>query len=229
MVFVENFKKSLSVGITTGVLTIKHSRNITKFAPAILSSVAALMLGTLPVYATATATDSWSIDPAQSSVNFSLHFMGMAKCNGTFSNVTGKAQYNPNSLANTIIKAQIPIVTINTKIAKRDEHLKTKDFFDEPDFPVATFTSNKVTTENKNSFKIDGTLSIHGASQNVTLVATRVSESLNDMVAKATTELDRKTFKIGSGPKAAMVGDKVAVTLNVHLIKDGVKKSAAAQ
>ena len=169
-------------------------------------------------------SDNWIIDPAASSIEFSLKQFTFGKSTGSFTKVSGNAKYNGKSLADSAVQANVDISSIDTKNAKRDEHLRTKDFFYVSKYPIASFTSNKVVPENDKTFKIIGTLTMHGITKNVTLDAVRDSQTSNEMTTTATTSIDRKDFGINYGP-GPLIGDQVNLTLKIHLVRDGAGKN----
>jgi polyisoprenoid-binding protein YceI len=164
----------------------------------------------------------WKINPETSSMNFKLKNMGQP-VDGKFGKLSGDVTYDGKNLAQAAVKAKVDTASIDTKNEKRDEHLRTKDFFDVPTFPVAEFNSSKIEVDKSGSFKIAGTLNLHGISQPVTLAAGPLKESVDGagkkhLLANATTEVERKTYKIG-GLGAATISNEVAINLVIDLVQ----------
>jgi polyisoprenoid-binding protein YceI len=76
----------------------------------------------------------WKINPETSSMNFKLKNMGQP-VDGKFGKLSGDVTYDGKNLAQAAVKAKVDTASIDTKNEKRDEHLRTKDFFDATDFP----------------------------------------------------------------------------------------------
>jgi polyisoprenoid-binding protein YceI len=105
----------------------------------------------------------------------------------------------------------------------RDNHLKSKDFFDVAQFPQANFESIKIKSQTDGSFLILGKLSMHGIAQDVELKAKPLIASTDQngqkhLKTEATTDLKRKDFKVG-GLAAVTVSNLVTVYMLMDLIK----------
>lgn len=164
----------------------------------------------------------WKINPETSSMNFKLKNMGQP-VDGKFGKLSGDVTYDGKNLAQATVKAKVDTASIDTKNEKRDDHLRTKDFFDATSFPVAEFNSSKIEVDKSGNFKILGTLNLHGISKPVTLAAGPLKETVDDagkkhLLANATTEVERKTYSIG-GLTAATISNEVAINLLIDLVK----------
>lgn len=173
------------------------------------------------------AASGWTIDPAHSSARFSIKHMMISNVNGSFSKVSGNAQYDEKNIAKSNVEAVIDASSINTNEPKRDEHLKSKDFFEVEKYPTITFKSKKI-TKTANGFKMLGTLTLHGVSKDVTLDAESMAPVVNahgklHTGTSASTKINRKDFGISYHQAldngGAMVGDEVKITLDVELTK----------
>lgn len=205
---------------------------MTKFTRTVAFS--SLLLGLcLPVLAKeqiATA-GGWTIDPAHSSARFAIRHMMISNVNGSFGKVTGNVQYDGKNLPKANVEATIDVNSIDTNEPKRDEHLRSKDFFDAEKYPTITFKSKKV-IQDKEGFKILGTLTMHGVSKDVTLDAEPMGPIVNAhgktrTGTSATTKINRKDFGISYNAAldngGAMVGDDVKITLDVEMVKSEEK------
>jgi polyisoprenoid-binding protein YceI len=98
------------------------------------------------------ADGAWRLDPARSSVAFHVrHFYGLMTVKGEFSNYEGTLDLNRNPAAELTIQA----ASLDTKLGKRDEHLRSQAFFDVERHPQVRFVSD--------SIHLDGdTLHFHG-------------------------------------------------------------------
>src|SRR5688572_16157752 len=84
------------------------------------------------------------IDSAHSAANFSVKHMMVSNVRGAFAKVTGSANIDEKDITKSTVEAVIDATTINTNEPKRDEHLRSADFFDTAKFPTIVFKSTKV-------------------------------------------------------------------------------------
>ncbi|HEX5030810.1 MAG TPA: YceI family protein [Candidatus Eisenbacteria bacterium] len=186
------------------------------------TSFLALMLAFATAASAAPAT--WTIDPNHSEVGFSIrHFF--SKVPGTFGKFSGSVVYDPQKPENSSVKADIDPASIDTKNEKRDNHLRSDDFFDVVKFPTLTFVSTKVTAAGENKIKVDGNLTMHGVTKPVTLDVTFLGagpsrEGEQRSGFEATAKLNRKDFGIlwnkTLDQGGTMLGDDVDIRLNVE-------------
>lgn len=99
---------------------------------------------------------TWHLDPAGSELGFRARGMfGLVPVNGTFSDASGTLTVAPDGAASGELRIQA--ATLDTKNKKRDEHLRSGDFFDVAEHPVVTFTVTAIDTAP------DGTATLRGA------------------------------------------------------------------
>jgi polyisoprenoid-binding protein YceI len=192
---------------------------ISKAALAILVAIA------LPVLANA---DTWHIDPAHSNVEFTVRHMMISNVKGQFQKTTGTITVNGNDSATAKIDATIDATSIDTRVEKRDMHLKSPDFLDVAKYPTITFKSTKVEANGPGKWKVTGDLTLHGVTKPVVLEVETSGAPINVMGniragASATTQIKRSEFGLTwnkvleSG--GVMVGDEVAISIDVEAIK----------
>jgi polyisoprenoid-binding protein YceI len=181
-----------------------------------------------------TFASSWQIDPAHSVANFSIRHMMINNVRGEFGKMAGAVNWDDSDVTKSTAEATIDTTTINTREPKRDEHLKSADFFDVAKYPTITFKSTSVKKVGADRLQIKGDLTMHGITKPVTLEATYTNE-LKDpwgntrRGASAHTKVNRKDFDLKwnktleSG--GVLVGDDVDITLDLELIKKAANKS----
>ncbi|MFM1847601.1 MAG: hypothetical protein RL417_1075 [Pseudomonadota bacterium] len=186
----------------------------------------AILIALVP--AAAFCTD-YSIDNDHSSVEFKIKHLAISNVNGAFGKFEGTISYDPKNIAAAKTVAKISVDSITTENAKRDDHLKSPDFFNIAKFPELSFVS-KETTGTAESFKVLGDLTMHGVTKPVTLDVSYNGSAMdphgNERVGfSATTKLNRKDFGLAWGKLteagAVIVGDEVKITLEIA----GVKKA----
>ncbi len=162
----------------------------------------------LPLSAPAFAADSYTLDPSHTAVVWHINHFGFSKPSGKFTNITGTLTLDVKNLAASTITATIPVDSLVTGIAKLDEHLRSKDFFDLATYPTASFTSTKVTFRGSNASTrdgggsiatVEGTLTLHGVTKPVTLDVVLNKIGVNMFKKKtagfsATTTIKRSDF-----------------------------------
>jgi len=123
----------------------------------------ALVVGWLTSQA-APAADTYKIDPAHTSVGFTISHLVISEVEGRFNEVAGEVSVESNAL--TAAKATIQANSIDTHVAKRDDHLRSPDFFDVEKYPTITFESTKVEKDADKTY-IGGKFTMHGVTKEI--------------------------------------------------------------
>jgi len=187
----------------------------------LLTAIVSLALA-LPA---AAETQSWNIDGAHSSAQFSVRHMGISTVRGAFTKVSGTVQYDPGDLAKTVIDATIETASVDTRVEMRDNDLRSPHFFDASKYPTLTFKSKKVAEAGPGKLKVTGDLTIHGVTKEVTLDVEGPSAPVKDprgnlrVGASASTTINRKDFGVDGA--AGVVGDDVPITIDMELTRPG--------
>lgn len=178
---------------------------------------------------------TYTIDPAHSSVQFSIRHMMISNVRGGFSGVSGSVEYDPDNLAEAHATAEIDVSSISTADANRDAHLKSPDFFHVEQHPKMTFVSTRVEKTGDDEFRVTGNLTLHGVTKEVVLTVSDVTPEGKDpwgntrIGAAVRGQLNRKDFGLNwSAPLEAggvLVGDAVKLDMELQFVK---AQSAAA-
>lgn len=191
---------------------------------ALLVAVFGLM-GAIP----ATAAETWTIDPAHTKVSFTVdHFFTPVE--GSFDQFDVSLVYDPQNPAASKVTAKIPVGSVDTANTKRDDHLRSADWFEVAEHPYMTFESSSVRGVGEGRLVAVGTLTIKGISHQVTLpieiLGVRdIPEEMQPMVGakqvasfRATASLDRNDYEVGVGSWAGtmVVGD----TVNIEILAE---------
>ncbi|PYK14657.1 MAG: hypothetical protein DME64_09765 [Verrucomicrobia bacterium] len=114
------------------------------------------------------ANETYRFDPSGSTIGFSVHqFLGTT--HGKFTKFNGKIDVNREHPENSSVTAQIEARSIDTRIKKRDDHLRSAEFFNVDKYPQITFKSRSVKQTGPQSGDILGNLTIHGVTKPITL------------------------------------------------------------
>lgn len=110
---------------------------------------------------------AWQIDPAHTSINFSVKHMMFSTVNGRFTDFEGQIQADSNNPVDSTVTGTIDVDSINTGVADRDNHLRSADFFDVENFPQMTFESTEITRVADDRYKVKGNLTIKAVTNEV--------------------------------------------------------------
>jgi polyisoprenoid-binding protein YceI len=111
----------------------------------------------------------WIIDPDHSVAAFVIRHMMVANVRGQFNKLRGVVQFDPPDVASSSVEVAIDAAGIYTGIQKRDDHLRSADFFDAVKYPQIIFKSGKVEITGARRLRITGDLTMHGITKTVTL------------------------------------------------------------
>ena len=114
------------------------------------------------------STTQWDFDLAHSSVNFHVRHVMVSKVHGRFTRWGGTLELDEQDLTRSRLEVTIESASLDTQEAKRDEHLRSADFFEVEKYPSLTFKSTSITREGDNC-RVVGDLTIRGVTRAVTL------------------------------------------------------------
>ena len=117
------------------------------------------------------AAETYKLDPDHTSIIFRLKHLGVAYVYGRFSGPTGSFVFDESSPAKSSIEIQVDAKNVDTAVAKRDNHLKSPDFFDAGEHPLIKFKSTSVKKSGPDSYEVSGNLTLLGKTQPVTVKA----------------------------------------------------------
>ena len=110
---------------------------------------------------------NWVIDPDHSVASFSIRHMMIAHVRGQFNKISGTVYFDPSNIMNSSVDLTIDASSIITGIQKRDDHLRSTDFFDTDNYPDISFKSKRINSVDGNKAKATGDLTIHGMTHQV--------------------------------------------------------------
>src|SRR5215212_7047657 len=174
-------------------------------------------------------TGTWSVDPAHSTVGFSVKHLGIATVRGHFEEFEGTLEIG-EGLSSARAFGTVQGASINTNDAGRDEHLRSADFFGVEANPEISFESTEVRPLDDDTFEVEGNLSMNGVTNPVTLTAviqgTETDPWGNERVGlEVIGQLNRSdwnmTFNQALGSGNLLVGEKVKLELDVSAVKQG--------
>lgn len=188
-------------------------------------ALAALALVALPALA---QTSTWNVDPSHTHAAFTVRHLVISNVRGEFGKTTGTLTLDEGDVTRSKVEATIDVASVNTREPKRDEHLKSPDFFDVAKFPTMTFKSTKVEKAGAGKLKVTGDLTLRGVTKPVVLDVEGPTAEIKDprgnarRGVSATATINRKDFGVAwsklieAGP---VVGDEVKIEIEAELVK----------
>lgn len=169
----------------------------------------------------------WKLDLSHSSVGFSVPHLVVSSVDGRFKEATAKIDLDDADLTKSRVSVDIDAASIDTGDQKRDDHLRSPDFFDVKKFPKVTFKSTKIAKAGQ-GYKLTGDLTIRDVTKSVTLDATlsapvKTPWGNQARAAKVTGKLKRGDFglKWNKALEAGgvVVGDEVTLNVKAEVTK----------
>jgi len=191
---------------------------------ALAAALAALALA--PAVALAEGS-TWNIDPAHTESGFSVRHLVISTVKGWFGKTAGKVVLDDKDLTRSSVEATIDVASVDTRIQKRDDDLRSPNFFDVAKYPTISFKSTRVEKAG-DGLKVAGDLTIKGVTRPVTLDVSAPGPEIKDSWGNvrrgftARTRFNRRDFGltysavVEAGP---VVADEVNVEINTELVK----------
>lgn len=186
----------------------------------------ALLAGSLLAAAPAFAEPvNYTVDKSHAAVTFTVTHFGFSTVHGRFDDFDGSLVLDQDKPANSQVSFTVKAASIDTQWAKRDEHLRTADFFDANKYPDITFKSTKVVPEagDKNTAKVTGDLTLHGVTKPVTfevklnkLAQSPISQK---ETAGITAEATIKRSEFGMTTYVPMISDEIPIRVDFEAVK----------
>ena len=186
------------------------------------TSVLSLMFAT--AFAGSLLATDFQADPSHSTVDFGINHM-FTKLHGQFTDFKGTFSFDKDKMDLSKINFVIKADSVNTRNEKRDQHLKSPDFFETAKYPTLSFSSSKIKRVGKKGFAIDGQLNLHGVTQNVTFKATFNGIGANPWGQEsagftATAKIDRTQFGMiwnkALDKKGLLIGNDVEIAVDIE-------------
>jgi len=155
-----------------------------------------------------TLTGNWVLDPHRTTIEFRTKMLGIFPVKGAFQAHQGRGQLAVDGTVDGSLV--IDAASVNTGITKRDNHLRSADFFEVDKYPTITYVVSKATATNTGQVELLGQLEIHGRARPVTLLAD-VRTTAGSLTVSTVVDIDRSNWDFGKGP-----GVKNRVIVNAH-------------
>ena len=187
-----------------------------------------VLLSLLMLAAPQAAAHEWKIDAAHSAIMFEIKHI-YSTVRGQFGEFSGDVFFSPDALEKSKIDFVVKVESINTFIGKRDNHLRSGDFFDAKKYPQMEFKSSKVTHAGGNKYLMEGKMTVKDVTKPITLEFLMLGEKdspfkKDKVVGGFDTRftIDRLDYNVGSGKyyKMGVIGKDVDIFISLEMIRN---------
>ncbi len=170
----------------------------------------------------ATGVSTWTIDPSHSQSEFAVKHMMFSTVKGSFTGISGEIHLDEENLADSRVIVEIDASSVTTRDEKRDEHLRSADFFNVEQYPSLRFESTEVVPESADRFRLLGNLTIGAITRPVEIQAQKNGVGVNPYGAtvagfEGTTKINRKDFELNWNVALEAGGFLVGEEVKIHL------------
>ncbi len=190
----------------------------------------AIVFALILVFAVGAKADKWTFDKSHSEIGFKVKHLMISNVRGEFGEYDGHVMFDGKNWSDAKVEITIQVNSINTNDTKRDDHLRSGDFFEVEKYPTMTFKSTKVMPPDADgNLKIMGDLTIKGVTHPVTLMA-EFSGIVEDPWGNtragfaANTSINRQDYNVAFDSKLKdgklVVGNDIKIDLEIELVKE---------
>ena len=188
-----------------------------------------------PNLETTMSIERLEIDSSDSGIHFGIRHLVFSKTHGRFSRWSGAVVVPDGDFSLASVDVVIDASSIDTGVERRDEHLRSADYFDVGRYPHITFTSRRVTAGQDGRLRVIGALTIKRLTREVTLDVVpngRVLDPLaNEPVGfSATTSIDRRDFgftgNFGLDSGGLVIGQRIDIEITVEAVRQSAARAA---
>ena len=204
----------------------RSSRTLTAFVILTVLAAGALVFG--PATVAETASETYVVDKGHSALVFKIKHLGVSYTHGRFNDFNGHFVVDDANLKNAKIEIEIDASSIDTNDKKRDDHLRSEDFFHVEKFHSITFESTSIAMPEKGVYRVTGNFTLHGVTKEVTFRMKKIGEGDDPWGGHRIGyegQLVIKRSEYGMTTMLKGVGDEVYITLGI----EGIRKQADAK
>lgn len=174
------------------------------------------------------AAQAWDFDTAHSGFYFTVEHI-FAKIIGFYEDYSGTFRFDADNLEESVIDIQIEATSLNTNIRKRDNHLRSDDFFGVSKYPLITFKSKRITHKGGNQYEIEGDFTMKDVTKTLVIPLTYFGTKDNplkkgEIVAGFETRIsiDRLEYHVGSGKyyQMGVAGKDIDILVSLEMLRD---------
>lgn len=192
--------------------------------PPCRSAISALALTLAVAPLAAQSANVWTIDPNHTAAQFAVKHMMVSTVRGQFDRTSGTIEWDGKDPATIKANVIIDAASVNTRVAMRDNDLRSANFFDVAKYPTITFLSTRVEPAAAGRLRMTGDLTMHGVTKSVVLDVDGPSEPIHQgqmlrVGASASTKINRHDWGLDYGrlvEAVPVVGDEIALTIDIE-------------
>lgn len=170
------------------------------------------------------AAQTWTADKAHSKLAFSVTHMGISDVTGLFNDFDASITASQPDFSDAVFTLSVDVASVDTEVEKRDNHLRSADFFDVEKFPEMTFKSTSIRKAGKDRYRLSGDLTLHGVTRPVTMEVWYRGTIENQSKSKVagfqvTGTIKRSDFHVGDKFAPPMLSDEVDIRADGEFIR----------
>lgn len=171
---------------------------------------------------------SWTIDNAHSQIQFAVRHMMISTVHGGFEKFSGTIDFDEKDPVRSLLNVQIESASLNTKEPKRDEHLRSPDFFNVAQYPHMTYKSKSMKQTDATHGRITGDLTIRDVTREAVLDVEYGGQAKSPWGTvsagfTAQTKINRKDFNLDWNKAletgGVLVGDEIKIDIELEVVK----------
>jgi polyisoprenoid-binding protein YceI len=193
------------------------------------ASKVAMSIATITLAAGAAQAEDWKLDTSHTDVSFKVRHLAISNVRGTFKKVTGNLDFDAKNPTKASVEILVDLSTVDTDEPKRDDHLRSPDFFDVSKYPEMKFVSKKVKKAGKGKLAVTGDLTLHGVTKEIVLDVEGPTQQIKDPWGNyrrgftATAKLDRRDFGLTWSKTletgGLVVGNDIYITIEAEFMR----------
>jgi polyisoprenoid-binding protein YceI len=170
------------------------------------------------------AADTYKVDPVHSQIVFQINHLGVSNILGRFNEPGGTFVLDNDDAGKSTFEISVAAKNVDTGFQKRDDHLRSPDFFNVKQFPTISFKSTGVKKLEDGSYELTGDLTLHGETKPITvklgkIVAKEVGPQMGGTRAGFDTTFTLKRSDYGMSFMQGPLGDEVTLMINIEGVK----------
>lgn len=181
------------------------------------------------------STEHWEIDSSRSGIHFAVRHLVFSKARGRFSRASGTVMVPDGDFSRATVDAVIDASSIDTGVARRDQHLRSAEYLDVNCYPRITFTARHVSADPDGGLRVVGALTIRDVTREVSLAVVPNGGGLDSQGKErlgfsAKTAIDRRDFgftgNLALDSGGLVIGERIDVEIEVEAVRRPAVRAA---
>lgn len=170
----------------------------------------------------AAMADTYTVDPVHSSIVFRIGHLQISSVYGRFNKASGTVEYDPAAPEKAKFDVQVATKNVDTNEPRRDDDLRSPNFFDAEKYPTIQFKSTSVKAAGDKTLEVSGDMTLHGVTKPITVTMQYGGVANNPRMGVRSgfsTEFTIKRSDFGMDKMIPMVGDEVKMMVQLEAVK----------